>query len=294
MVNELSIVAPRVTTRPQPIEIENQEQIEASVKALVAKYSQDFVVTSDNIKDTKKMRTQLNNVSKAINNKRLETDRSYKKPMVEFDKLMNGYKKQILEIMEPLDAKISEVEELERQKRLEAVTHTIEEMAPNFGVSPADITVRPEWGNKSISTKQIVSEISDDMRQLKKNRDQRATDVQTIRMYADSMELDSSGWVALLSQGVTVTEILEQMNRAVERRDQEAKEAAERDERRKESAQAVAATHQVERDGETVDTETGEVVLQSVSLKLTGTNAQLQKLRENIDRLGVIYKVIHE
>lgn len=294
MATELSIIEPKIDVHPSPITISNQEQVEKAVSDFVAQYGRDFVVTPDNIKETKKMRAQLNKVAKAIDEKRLGTNREYKKPVTQFDTLMKGYQKQVLAIMEPLDIKIEEVEELARQERLDGVKATIDEMAPNFGVAPSDIPVRPNWLNKSTTNKQLVDEISSDMKQLKKDRDQRATDIQTIRTYADQMEIESSGWVSMLGQGASVTDILTDINKAVAKRDQEAKDAAERKRKDEEAARAIAESHQIKQGGETIDTETGEVVLQSTMLKLTGTHAQLLALRQWIDANGIKYERVDQ
>ncbi|WP_203640046.1 DUF1351 domain-containing protein [Levilactobacillus wangkuiensis] len=294
MANELILVEPSIEVNPTPITIKNLAQVEKAVAEYVDKYNQDFVVTSDNATDVRRMRASLHKVSEAFNERRLAAQRLYKVPLEEFNSTMKRLKQQVDSVIAPLDVKLNEVKEQERVAKLNYVNETISEMAPSYGVSASEVPIRDSWLNKTTSNKKITEEVAADMTQLKKDQDQRATDIQTIRMYADSIEVESSGWVALLSQGATVTDILSQMTHAAEKRDQEAKEAAEREAKRKETAQAIAATHQVEHEGETVDTDTGEVVLQTVILKLTGTNAQLKDLRGCVDRLGVKYEVIHE
>jgi len=290
-------IEPAITVNPSPIVINNREQVEKALDAVVNKYGQDFVVTADNIVETKKMRTHINKIMKAINDTRLATNREYKKPIAEFDDVMNGYKKRIKDIIDPLDDKIAEVTEQERQARYKLVTDTIAEMAPNYGVSVTDIEVRPSWINKTAAnskgtalTKSTVEEIAANMTQLKKDRDQQATDIETIKTYADQMGIEPAGWAALLNQGVSLTDIFKQINQAAAKRDQEAKEAAEREAKQKEAQAAIDATHQVKQGGETVDTDTGEVVLQSTTLKLTGTHAQLVALRLWVDKNHIKYE----
>lgn len=290
-------IEPAITVNPSPIVINNREQVEKALDAIVDKYGQDFAVTADNIVETKKMRTHINKIMKAINDTRLATNREYKKPIAEFDDVMNGYKKRIKDIIDPLDDKIAEVTEQERQARYKLVTDTIAEMAPNYGVSVTDIEVRPAWINKTASnskgtalTKSTVEEIASDMTQLKKDHDQRATDIETIKTYADQMGIEPAGWAALLNQGVSLTDIFKQINQAAAKRDQEVRETAEREAKQKEAQAAIDATHQVKQGGETVDTDTGEMVLQSTTLKLTGTHAQLVALRLWVDKNHIKYE----
>lgn len=297
--NELVDFQPSIEVNPSPIVINNREQVEKAIDEVVAKYGQDFVVTLDNITETKRMRTHINKIMKAVNDTRLATNREYKKPIAEFDTVMNGYKDRIKAIIDPLDEKIAEVTKQERQARYKLVTDTIAEMAPNYGVSPGDIELRPSWLNKTAMkssgaelTKSTLDEIASDMTQLKKDQDQHATDIETIKTYADQMGIEPAGWAALLGQGVSLTDILQQINQAAAQRDQEAKAKAEREAKQKEAQAAIDATHQVKQGGETVDTDTGEVVLQSTTLKLTGTHAQLLALRKWIDANGIKYEKV--
>ncbi|QWK86957.1 DUF1351 domain-containing protein [Levilactobacillus brevis] len=199
--NELVAFEPSIEVNPTPIVINNLEQLEMAVNGVVTKYGQDFVVTSDNVADTKKMRANINKIAKSINDKRLETDRQYKKPMADFDDLMKGLGGKVKNLLDPLDSKIEEIETQERQARYDSVKAEIAEMAPNYGVSATDIEIQPGWLLKSLSHKKLLEQIAEAMTQLRKDRDQRATDIQTVRMYADQLELESSGWAALISKG---------------------------------------------------------------------------------------------
>lgn len=290
--NELVAFEPSIEVNPTPIVINNAKQVDKAVYDLVVKYGQDFVVTADNVSETKKMRANLNKVVKAINDKRLATNREYKKPMTDFDSTMNGFKEKIQAIIAPLDSKIEEVETQERQARYDSVKAEIAEMAPNYGVSATDIEIHPGWLLKSLSHKKLLEQIAEAMTQLRKDRDQRATDIQTVRTYADQMEIESSGWVAMLGQGFKVDEILQKINQAADRRDSLAKAAAEKKRLADEAAKAVAATHQVKRGSETVDTNTGEVVPQTITIKLTGTHKQLTQAWAGIKQLGINVQMI--
>ncbi|MGR6794236.1 DUF1351 domain-containing protein [Levilactobacillus brevis] len=290
--NELVTFEPNIEVNPTPIKINNLEQLEMAVNGVVTKYGQDFVVTSDNVADTKKMRANINKIAKSINDKRLETDRQYKKPMADFDDLMKGLGDKVKNLLDPLDSKIEEIETQERQARYDSVKAEIAEMAPNYGVSVTDIEVQPGWLLKSLSHKKLLEQIAEAMTQLRKDRDQRATDIQTVRTYADQMEIESSGWVAMLGQGFKVDEILQKINQAADRRDALAKAAADKKRLADEAAKAVAATHQVKRGSETVDTNTGEVVPQTITIKLTGTHKQLTQAWAGIKQLGINVQMI--
>lgn len=290
--NELVAFEPSIEVNPTPIVINNLEQLEMAVNGVVTKYGQDFVVTSDNVADTKKMRANINKIAKSINDKRLETDRQYKKPMADFDDLMKGLGDKVKNLLDPLDSKIEEIETQERQARYDSVKAEIAEMAPNYGVSATDIEIQPGWLLKSLSHKKLLEQIAEAMTQLRKDRDQRATDIQTVRMYADQLELESSGWAALISKGEPVSDILAEMDAAAAKRDKERQKKAEKAKAAKEAQAAIDATHQVKQGDETIDTDTGEVVPQVITVKLTGTHKALGQVWAGAKQLGVRIELV--
>lgn len=290
--NELVTFEPNIEVNPTPIKINNLEQLEMAVNGVVTKYGQDFVVTSDNVADTKKMRANINKIAKSINDKRLETDRQYKKPMADFDDLMKGLGDKVKNLLDPLDSKIEEIETQERQARYDSVKAEIAEMAPNYGVSATDIGIQPGWLLKSLSHKKLLEQIAEAMTQLRKDRDQRATDIQTVRMYADQLELESSGWAALISKGEPVSDILAEMDAAAAKRDKERHKKAEKAKAAKEAQAAIDATHQVKQGDETIDTDTGEVVPQVITVKLTGTHKALGQVWAGAKQLGVRVELV--
>ncbi|MCZ2118601.1 DUF1351 domain-containing protein [Levilactobacillus brevis] len=290
--NELVTFEPNIEVNPTPIKINNLEQLEMAVNGVVTKYGQDFVVTTDNVADTKKMRANINKIAKSINDKRLETDRQYKKPMADFDKLMKGLGDKVKNLLDPLDSKIEEVETQERQARYDSVKAEIAEMAPNYGVSATDIEIQPGWLLKSLSHKKLLEQIAEAMTQLRKDRDQRATDIQTVRMYADQLELESSGWAALISKGEPVSDILAEMDAAAVKRDKERQQKAEKAKAAKEAQAAIDATHQVKQGDETIDTDTGEVIPQTITVKLTGTHKALGQVWAGAKNLGVRIELV--
>ncbi|MBT9677970.1 DUF1351 domain-containing protein [Levilactobacillus brevis] len=290
--NELVAFEPSIEVNPTPIVINNLEQLEMAVNGVVTKYGQDFVVTSDNVADTKKMRANINKIAKSINDKRLETDRQYKKPMADFDDLMKGLGDKVKNLLDPLDSKIEEIETQERQARYDSVKAEIAEMAPNYGVSATDIEIQPGWLLKSLSHKKLLEQIAEAMTQLRKDRDQRATDIQTVRMYADQLELESSGWAALISKGEPVSDILAEMDAAAAKRDKERQKKAEKAKAAKEAQAAIDATHQVKQGDETIDTDTGEVVPQVITVKLTGTHKALGQVWAGAKQLGVRVELV--
>lgn len=293
MPNELAPIEPNVQVTPTPIIIENQKAFEQAIQAVVDKYGKDFVVTSGNYAATKKMRTQINKVVKAINSKRLAVKREYDQPAKVFNSQMNAYVEKIQDVIAPIDHKLHEVEEQEKKERKEAVERLIADMAVTYSVSASDVPIRPSWLLKSATGKKVTEEIAADMKQLKKDRDQRATDIQTVTMYANNANLDPASWVTLLRYD-SVSDIMKEIDQAVVKRDADAKAEAELAAKTKEAAKAVAESHQMKQGGETIDTDTGEVVPQVITVQLTGTHKALGQVWSGAKQLGVKVELVKE
>ncbi|MGQ4559285.1 DUF1351 domain-containing protein [Levilactobacillus hammesii] len=282
MANELMIIEPAVDVHPSPITIKNLDQVQQAVSAIVAKYGQDFIVTADNIKDTKAMRASLNKVSKAVDEKRLAVKRQYAEPVKIFDKQMGAFKDQIDGVISPLDVKIKEVIAQERAAKQERVEGLIAEMAPNYGVSADAIEIEPSWLNKSATKKQIVDGIAGAMTVTKKAADQLAADTEAITKYAEVQGVDAAGWVDQVKQGQDVDYLMKAIDNQVERQ-------AEK-QRKLEAKAAEERTHQQTKGNTVVDTNTGEVVSRTVVLKIMATRSQMILLKNFMDANSIKYE----
>lgn len=282
MANELAIVEPIIDVKPMPITINNLDQVQQAVTAIVSKYNQDFVVTVDNIKDVKNMRAGLNKVSKAIDEKRLTIKRQYAEPVKTFDGQMNLFKEQIDSVISPLDTKIREVTAQERAAKQERVEGLITEMAPNYGVEASEVDIEPSWLNKSATKKQITEGIAGVMTQMKKEADQLAANCETIIKYAEIQKVDPAGWVDQVKQGQDVDYLMKAIDNQVERQ-------AEK-QRKLEAKAAEERTHQQTKGDAVVDTNTGEVVSRTAVLKITATVPQMKLLKNFMDSEGIKYE----
>ncbi|KRL95545.1 hypothetical protein FD28_GL002515 [Levilactobacillus hammesii DSM 16381] len=276
------IIEPAVDVHPSPITIKNLDQVQQAVSAIVAKYGQDFIVTADNIKDTKAMRASLNKVSKAVDEKRLAVKRQYAEPVKIFDKQMGAFKDQIDGVISPLDVKIKEVIAQERAAKQERVEGLIAEMAPNYGVSADAIEIEPSWLNKSATKKQIVDGIAGAMTVTKKAADQLAADTEAITKYAEVQGVDAAGWVDQVKQGQDVDYLMKAIDNQVERQ-------AEK-QRKLEAKAAEERTHQQTKGNTVVDTNTGEVVSRTVVLKIMATRSQMILLKNFMDANSIKYE----
>ncbi|QWK86956.1 hypothetical protein KKI45_08085 [Levilactobacillus brevis] len=82
------------------------------------------------------------------------------------------------------------------------------------------------------------------------------------------------------------------MDAAAAKRDKERQKKAEKAKVAKEAQAAIDATHQVKQGDETIDTDTGEVIPQTITVKLTGTHKALGQVWAGAKKLGVRVELV--
>lgn len=294
MENAVTAVLPQFTVeyKPAPIVITNETQLKQSITDYAAKYK-NLVVTEDTLADTKTVRAEMRKVVAELDDNRKSIKRGYNQPLNEFEARINDLKATVKQVIIPIDEGIKELEERQRQHRLLNVRALIDEMAPNYGVTAADVEINPEWLNKSISHKKIVDGIAGTMTAIKAERDRITTEILSVRKYAEANGQQSEGWVSQVSSGVPLVEIFKRIDQAVIQQ----KEAAEQERKAAEAAAAVEKLKQKQVGNKTVDTETGEVVdavpeLVETRLRILGTHEQLMALKQFMDDSAIEYEYL--
>lgn len=274
-----------VDYQPVPIKINNLEGLQASIAQYVSRYS-NLVITEDNVTDSKQVRAKLNKLKKALDDRRKEIKRNYNQPLREFETEVKKLEASIDMIIDPIDEGLGELEVQRREQRKADVMGLIGEMAPNYGVGADEIEFDPRWLNKSISNKQITQEVASSMTVVKQAKDKLATATTMITKYAQAVDVDPIPWIDQLKQGQDVQYLLQAIDRQVE--------SAKERERQRELKQQVAAEHQQETStGKIVDTDTGEVVSLTRTLKITATKDQMWGLSSYMKKNGIKFEAVN-
>nr|DAG07218.1 MAG TPA: Protein of unknown function (DUF1351) [Caudoviricetes sp.] len=294
MANEVTAILPQFTVKytPVPIEITNEAQLKQAITDYASKYK-GLVVTEDTFAEAKSVRAEMRKVITELDENRRKIKRGYNKPLDDFEVRINELKATVKQVITPIDTAVKELEERQRQQRLLNVQALIDEMAPNYGVTAADVEVNPEWLNKSISHKKIVDGVAGTMTAIKAERDRIATEELSVRKYAEANGQQSEGWVTQVSAGVELVEIFKRIDQAVIRQ----KEASEQERKAAEAAAAVEKLKQKQVGNKTVDIETGEVVdavpeLVETRLRILGTHEQLMALKQFMDDSAIEYEYL--
>ncbi|ANJ13063.1 DUF1351 domain-containing protein [Lactiplantibacillus plantarum] len=274
-----------VDYQPVPIKINNLEGLQASIAQYVSRYS-NLVITEDNVTDSKQVRAKLNKLKKALDDRRKEIKRNYNQPLREFETEVKKLEASIDMIIDPIDEGLGELEVQRREQRKADVMGLIAEMAPNYGVGADEVEFDPRWLNKSISNKQITQEVASSMTVVKQAKDKLATATTMITKYAQAVDVDPIPWIDQLKQGQDVQYLLQAIDRQVE--------SAKERERQRELKQQAAAEHQQETStGKIVDTDTGEVVSLTRTLKITATKDQMWGLSSYMKKNGIKFEAVN-
>ena len=285
MLNEI-IALPdySVDYKPSPILINNISGLQSAIAQYVARYS-DLVITEDNVKETKQVRSGLNKLKKALDDRRKEIKREYNQPLRDFENEVTKLKCSIDKVIDPIDTSLGELEVQRRDRKEQHVFALIHEMAPNYGVEAAEIELDPHWLNKTSNDKKIISEIASVMKTVKETKDKLATATTMVTKYAQAVDVDPIPWIDQLKQGQDVQYLLEAIDRQVE--------SAKEREHQRELKQQVAAEHQQETStGKIVDTDTGEVVSLTRTLKITATKDQMWGLSSYMKKNGIKFEAV--
>ncbi|MFW8619052.1 DUF1351 domain-containing protein [Enterococcus innesii] len=300
----------KVDFKPSEITINNETKLKELVDATISRYG-SLVFTDDNIPEAKQAKVDLNKVAKLLDDQRKAVKKEYSKPLKEFETKINGYTNQIKLVSEGINESISTFEESEKAKRLDKLVSTIEEISPNYEIDSSELTINPSWLNKGNFTtkgelnKKTLEEVIFQMKQIADANKRIESEKAIIGNYAKAVGLEPESWVAQIENGLFASDLMKQIDATViskrEREEQEEKDRLARIE----YDEAMKELEEKQVNDKTINPETGEIVdeipspaseeaerLTTVSLKLTGTHAQLSKLNDFIVDEGIKVEVM--
>lgn len=247
----------QVDYKPSVLVLQHADELAANVKQYADKY-RGLVITPETLPQAKASRADLNKLSKALNDKRIEIMREYNKPYDAFKAKVDAMIGDISAAKASIDNGIKEQERFEAEQRKQQVLADIIEIAHSRGLAPDDIEFNDKWLNKSLSKLERTRQIGDAADYIVKQREELAAAKTTVTKYAEAMGLDAGGWVAQVDQGSSQLDIMARIDAYVARQKREAEEAR----KRAEAQAAIDALHQKKVGDKVVDTNTGEVVSQ--------------------------------
>lgn len=258
------------------------EQVKQELDKVLFKYG-ELVVTEENLKDSKKQATELNKLANALNKRRLELEREYRKPFDVFKTEINGVVSNIKDKRENIQLQVKKFEDKQMEARKQVVYDLASEMYETYGLTTADWHKIEEalnekdselWKKKSTSNKARLDQVAGLLVDLKKQKDQHARDLETIKLKCESVGIPeaTSSQVQALNNGIAIDEVLRNIEKlALQKEAQKASEEAELERIKSQSKQLS--------DGRLV-TDEGEIkeIAEEITLTVRGSHEQITAL----------------
>lgn len=295
-----------VEFEPSVITINGHDDLKETIQSYADKYK-GLVFGEDGLNDAKKVRAEMNNVAKSLDDKRKSIKKEYNAPLKEFENEFKKLIQSIQEVIDPIDQGIKHLEEQERlskQKELEERVNNQLEEASEYVKNRFEYDKR--WTNKSYSMKKVAEEVETQIKSLEQEETQIKINQDIIANYCEAVKVEAGGWLNLLNTGHTAPEIMKMIDKSIA--DEKARKQAEieREQARKEQEQYDAEQRRikeesyvdlsVEQINEPVNEEPEldfdvsellEAERYPVELRITGTAEQLNKLNTFIVDSGM-------
>lgn len=247
--NELSNLEFKVDYKPSEIKILNEDKLSELVNNMASSYS-SLVFTDENIAEAKESRAELNKVAKQLDDERKKVKADFNNPLNEFEEKMKGYHKQIKDVSNNINSKLNEFEEEQRKERSGIVQVFIKEEAESFGLDPQNIPFNNSWLNKGAFTPkgQLTKGTKEDIEQAVQAEAQEvqrvAEEKATVEEFANMAELEPYAWSAMIDKGLTSSEVIAQIKKAIEQRKEEQAAAERRQKEQEQLARQVEEQQQ--------------------------------------------------
>ena len=144
----------------------NLEQLEQEVQSYLKIYK-GLVITPDQVKDSKKIRAELNKSKKELNARKIAVKKEFMAPYTEFETQVKNIMKQIDEVSSEIDTQIKNFEQKEKDYKKQAIFDYFE----MFGIDYIDFNLifKEKWLNKSVKTFDWQKEMTSAVDRVKTN-----------------------------------------------------------------------------------------------------------------------------
>lgn len=247
--NELSNLEFKVDYKPSEIKILNEDKLSELVNNMASSYN-SLVFTDENIAEAKESRAELNKVAKQLDDERKKVKADFNNPLNEFEEKMKGYHKQIKDVSEDIGSKLNEFEYEQRRQRMITVKNFIEEEAGDYGLELDQIPFNESWTNKGAFTQKgnltkgtkedIGQAVQEQAKEIQRIADEKAT----VEEFANMAELEPYAWSAMIDKGLSSSEVIEQIKKAIEQRKEEQAAAERRQKEQEQLARQVEEQQQ--------------------------------------------------
>lgn len=302
---------------PAKITIGNFDEMKQKLTDYAATYK-DIVITEQTFKDDKKVRSQMRSLKKQINDRRIAIKKDINKPLDEFESNVKELTTILDNVIDPIDKGIKFYDQAVKDKKKQHVIQLVTDLTDQNGLTVDNIQFNNKWLNTTSTDKNVTEEVNAQIEAIKAEQTRLEGERLIITNYAKAVELDASGWLAMINDGKSAAEVMKLMDKA---REEAKRKAVDEAERQKKQAEYDAAMAKIDEDkakentveiaGRKVDPDTGEIIkpvsqeqseaqrsyrakpkIYNVLLKLNNiTGPQSQMLKDFLDDNNISYEV---
>lgn len=242
-----------------------------------------YVVTKDNLKESKSTRAKLNKLKKAIKGRKVEIKKKAEAPIKNFNDKVESLVAEIDDSSSKISDGIKGFEDQEKQARHEKNLKHIEAICELAEVDPAKIKYELSWDNKSYSKTKFENEVDQQIALIQQEQAQLADNIKIVSEKAEGLGLPADHWIKELDNN-PLSFVLNAMSEYKE--DLDAVSEAQKKTKLNE-------LNNLKKQGDKyVDPETGEIKDKVISLKLEvkGTPWQMKQLQSFLKDNGIEYQ----
>ena len=231
-----------------------------------------YVVTKDNLKESKSTRAKLNKLKKAIKGRKVEIKKKAEAPIKDFNDKVESLVAEIDDSSSKISDGIKGYEDQEKQARHEKNLKHIEAICELAEVDPAKIKYQSSWDNKSYSKTKFETEVDQQIALIQQQQAQYVDNVKIVSEKANELALPADHWIKTLD-GHSLSEVLDAMTDY--KSDLEAVSKAQKETK-------LDTLKNLKKQGDKyIDPDTGEIKEKVITLKLEvkGTKWQMEQLQ---------------
>lgn len=274
------------TTELKPAVVKfNFDELSEVLDQQLAKY-EGLEFTEEQVKECKKVITELNKGKKALNDYRIATEKKLTVSITDFKHECKQLSDKFDSVITPLKEQADEFEENRKEEKRKIVQKIIDELIEKEGLNgkyAAKLVIEKSYLNKSTTIKSITEELTTKAGHLGIQQDKEESDKQIINMSVEmanqryDVELLDSTYIRLLDhEDIEKIKkiILEDAEREVKKREQKEKSKA---------APITVSKPKKKKEESFVE-----------KYQVTGTESQLDALEEYMSSQGLEWSVIEE
>lgn len=256
-------IEPILDYKAASIQLKNADLLKNYVKKQIDRYK-DLLITDETLTEAKKSRADLNKLNKALSSQRTAIKKEILKPFAQIESVLRKLEADTKQASGSIDQGVKQLENRQRQAREDNLKAYLAELIVKYPyLQTIEIKIPEDWTNKTNFTKSmglsvgLTRTIADTLGSLEKQKETQASNLETVRSYAEVKEVNPDPYLRMLTEmDYQPAEIF----RAIDLDIENAKKKAAQEEIDRQFRQSQESAHQKVVNDLVIDTDTGETI----------------------------------